>query len=153
MQNAKKIIGAVFAPMMIGAYLGIAVYLLNIQVPSPINRALESLGGVTTPLAFLIIGARFVEVKKSDFTQAGIYCFSALKLLITPAIVYAVMNLLGIDAVIVQTTVLIAAMPLAASLVNFVQIHNGDAAYTSLCIALTHLFSLVSIPLVAVLLL
>ena len=44
-------------PAMIAVYLGIPIFLFQINIPFPIKNAAQMIGNMTTPLAMIIIGA------------------------------------------------------------------------------------------------
>ena len=48
---------AILNPGMIGSILALLLYFFPVQVPAPVTGAIGSIGGLTSPLAMLLIGA------------------------------------------------------------------------------------------------
>ena len=53
--NIKK--KCLTTPAMVAVYLGIIVFLFQINVPFPTKNAAQMIGNMTTPLSMIIIGA------------------------------------------------------------------------------------------------
>ena len=81
-------------PLIIGCIAGFAVNLLGVELPTVLQKPIDSLAAATTPLAFVLLGGTisFAAVKKN---RAAISVVTLLRLLIVPLIAVAAFLLLG----------------------------------------------------------
>ena len=77
------------------------------------------------------------------------YC--AVRLLLIPLVVLGVLTLLHIDTLVTGVTVLLAAMPAASTTAILAEKYNGDAKFASAAVFFSTLLSLVTVPLVLLL--
>ena len=74
---------AILNPGMIGSILALLLYFFPVQVPAPVTGAIGSIGGLTSPLAMLLIGANLAGMPfREMFNDWKIYIFTALKQLL-----------------------------------------------------------------------
>jgi malate permease and related proteins len=134
-------------PPLIGTLIGLALFLLSVHLPVPIAKTVTALGGLTTPLSMLIIGALLAKTKPADvFKDRGLYYLSLVKLVIAPLLVLAVLAVLHTDRTIAYVCTALVAMP-AASLVGvFAQRYNGDTAAAARSAFLTTVLSVITVP-------
>ncbi|MFA6708928.1 MAG: AEC family transporter [Fusobacterium sp.] len=87
-KNASKkklVISILINPLIISCFLGIMFVVLGIKIPNLLLNPLVSMGGVATPLAFIILGAtlRFSSLIKN---LKFIFVASFMKLVILPLV-------------------------------------------------------------------
>lgn len=144
---------ALINPAMLSTALAMLLYVTTITIPSQINNILGILGNATTPLAMIILGMRFATVSARDFIGNGwSYASIAVKLIISPLIMFAIIKIFGIDGILGNSIVILAAMPPAISVLTFAELHNASPKETSNIIMLGSLLSILTIPLVSLLL-
>lgn len=81
-------------PDIVSAVIAIIIYIFSIPINSGINDLLTEEGGITTPLAMIVIGSTLAEINLfSIFNDRMMYVFTALKMLIYPLIIYIVLKL------------------------------------------------------------
>ena len=120
-------------PLIISIMFGIVFSLLNIKVPYLLDKPLESLGSISTPLALIVIGGSF------SFRSAGTKLRPALlaallKTTIVPSVVifFAVLSgLRGGDLIIIFV---MAAAPTAISSYILSVIMDGDSDLAAIII-------------------
>ncbi len=139
----------------IGASIvGFLLFLFSVEIPSPLIDAIDLLGGTTTPLAMIIVGALLATFPARE--MAGdwrIGAISAVRLLIIPAVLWLAVRPLGADPLITGIVVTLAAMPAAANTVIFAEEFGADARLASRIVFVSTVASMVTIPLVTTVLL
>lgn len=136
---------------LLAVILGFILLGLNIQL-GPIKDALNSLGGMTFPLSMLIIGSSLTNVKLSNIIKdKHIYYLSLLKLIIIPITGLFILNQFNIPDILRNISVLLLAMPAGAIGVILAEQYNGDYKFASEGVFITTLCSIVTIPLIIVL--
>ncbi len=147
--NPKKLLNM----PLISAFVSIALYFAKIQLPEVIVNSLDFLGNVTTPVAMLILGITLAEMPlKELFDEWRIYLFTAVKLLIMPAVVIFLIRFLPVPSELVKGTIIIlSAMPVATNATMLAIEYEGDMELTSKGIFFTTLLCMLSIPVVQML--
>jgi predicted permease len=135
-------------PGIASTLLGFLIFLFSIKLPYPIHRTLELVGGVTTPMSMLVVGALMARSPiKAIWNNPKVYLMSAIRLLVIPLIVLGLMRLGGFATMTLGVTVVLLGMPGAANTAIFAERYRGDADLASRCVFLSTLFSVMTIPL------
>ncbi len=137
-----------FNPNMISVYIGIFIFINSIDIPVLGERIINTVGGITTPLAMFIIGARIGKVNIADVFKDGlVYLGTFLRLILFPAIMIVVLKLLELDPVIEGVCLVYSALPPPAITVVIASRFDGDVDFASKIVVVSHIASLVTIPL------
>jgi len=100
----------------------------------------------------IVIGSILSDVRLSEvFEKAGIY-YSALRLLVLPAAIYAVLRLLKLDPLVTGVIVILAAMPAGSTTAMLAQKYDQDPIFASKLVFTSTLLSLVTLPICALIL-
>jgi predicted permease len=140
-------------PIILSVAVGMLLFLLRIQLPRPVFEAAALTGSITSPLSMLIIGALLAEVPLRDiFKGRELYLGSAMRLVVMPLLVYGLLSLLPLPKEVMQICVIITAMPAAVNTAIMAEKYGGDALLASRFISITTIFSILTIPLILILL-
>ena len=137
---------------MIATYISVIIVILNLHTPKAIAMPLSILGNMTVPSSLIVIGAALAEIptrKMVGTPHIFIMCF--LKLLVLPLLVYYAMIMIGIDTRISSINMILIAMPVASFGTMFCMQMGKDETTMSQGTFWTTLLSVVSIPLLAML--
>jgi predicted permease len=140
------------SPAMIATYISVIIVVLNLHTPKAIAMPLSILGNMTVPSSLIVIGAALAEIptrKMVGTPHIFIMCF--LKLLVLPLLVYYVMIFIGVDTRISSINMILIAMPVASFGTMFCMQMGKDETTMSQGTFWTTLLSVVSIPLLAML--
>ncbi|SMG38578.1 hypothetical protein SAMN06295981_2430 [Corynebacterium pollutisoli] len=112
---------AVFSPVVIGSVLGLVVALVGLQIPDPVMRPLEILGGASIPMILISFGAslRNTAPLATPEDRPGTITATALKLVGMPAIAWGIALALGLEGNELYASVILAALPAAQNVYNF----------------------------------
>ena len=129
-------------PTLIAIALGLLASLIRLPIPFMVQKTMTSLGGVTTPLALLIIGAGFQG--KAALARLGpTAAATAIKLLILPAVFLPFAIWLGFtDQKLVALLVMLGSITTPSSYVMAKQMGHGGTLTASVCAATTLLSAL-----------
>ena len=139
-------------PCIIAVELGFLLMLSQWKLPVLLEKSLRSVGGCTTVMSMLTIGAVMADsdIRTVFSWDNGYYCF--VRLILVPALVLAGGMLLRVDALILGISVVLAGMPAGATTTLLAAKYDGDADFASKCTILSTLFSMVTIPIFCILL-
>jgi len=134
--------------------IALPLFFLKVSLPSMVLGALDTIGGLTTPLSLIILGIRLAEIKpKEIFTSGRVYLSAFIKLIVVPAVTLAIMlgveRIFPIGSLTVVSMFMIMGMPTASSVIMFSEMFGGDSHESAKCILFTALLSILTIPLMA----
>lgn len=142
------------SPAVVAVVIGFTLFLFSIQLPSPMQLAVRQIGGLTTPLSMLIVGALLSSINVEDiFTNWRIYAVSVARLVLIPLAVWGGLRLFTSHLLLVGVPTLIAAMPAAANTALLAQEYNANPGLAAQIVFISTLLSALTIPLVVYILL
>ena len=140
------------SPAMIATYISVIIVVLNLHTPKAIAMPLSILGNMTVPSSLIVIGAALAEIPTRKMVGTPhIFMMCFLKLLVLPLLVYYAMIMIGIDTRISSINMILIAMPVASFGTMFCMQMGKDETTMSQGTFWTTLLSVVSIPLLAML--
>ena len=141
-------------PAIIGVMVGLIIFIFSIKVPYTIHKSISIVGGITSPLAMMIVGDKIAQIRfKELFADIDVYYGSFARSIIAPIITFIVLKSFNFDPLIINACVAIEAMPTAISVVILSEKYSGDTIFASKCVLISHLLSLITIPAMIILLL
>lgn len=139
-------------PGIIGLAIGLPLYLLDVPVPALFVEPVELISALNTPLAMIVVGGYIAQVKLRAFvSDLAVYKMAVLRLVVAPLLYLALVWLLRPDETLLMSTVIQAATPVAANCVLFAVQYDSDAELASKSVAVSTALSVVTIPLLTVL--
>jgi predicted permease len=100
-----------------------------------------------------MLGMRFATADiKSLFVNGGIYVSIFIKLILMPLLAYIIMLPFNIDEIIKAVIIITLSMPCASIVLMFSEVYNCDYYSASNSILLSTLLSVLTIPLILLLL-
>lgn len=136
-------------PGMIASVLALILYFSGLHLPAVAQDTLSFLGNVTPPLSMLLLGSVLADYPLSSmFQDARLNLMLVVKLLVLPALAYLLSVLVFTDSVIIGINTLTFAMPCAAMTVMLCKEYKGDAQTASVGVVFSTVLSLITIPIV-----
>ncbi|NMA13455.1 MAG: hypothetical protein GX933_09795 [Chloroflexi bacterium] len=129
------------------------IFLFDIRFPELFERNVISLGDVTTPLAMMSIGFLLGTASLKDiFLQKRLLILTLLKMLVFPTIAVFLLKMTGLPLQVIGTCALMVAMPNGNLPVVLANQYGLDAVLGSEGVIMSTLVSIVTLPLVAMML-
>ncbi len=143
-----KTVGKAFvSPAMIAVYIGAIVFLLQIPVPYFISSPAQMVGGMTTPLAMLIIGAIIAQTKLIEaFKGLVVYYASFLRLVALPILSLGIAMLLRIPTDAMNIVAIVLAMPVGVNVAVFAEKFDLEPLLGSKVVTISTILSVITIP-------
>ena len=149
---------ALLNPGTIPVYIGMFLYFTQLPLPAVITSTMASVSNINTPLAMIITGVFLADVNlKHMFTDLTVYRASLVRLIVSPAamvlliwVTRAAHLFPGADSV-VFAHLLAASSPTAAFTVLMVSKMGLNSEHSGEIIAVSTLFSIITLPLFALL--
>lgn len=137
---------------VIACIITIVVYLLRIPVPQFISATTTNLSNLTAPLSMMVIGASLVTIDlKKLFTDGKLLLFSAVKLLLIPIIGVLIIRQFVDNDMICGVCMVMLATPVGSMTAMMAQQYDGDYEMASKGVALTTILSVITMPVVSLL--
>ena len=121
----KILFGIVTNPLIISSVLGILFVVFQIPIPTPIYDTMEDLSSISTPLAFVILGASFSFGDVGRYVKELVITLSA-KLVVFPALFLVIALLLGFRDAPLAVLLTVFGAPIAVSSFTMAQQMGGD---------------------------
>lgn len=149
---------ALYHPVTIAAAVGLVFFIFSLDsyVPALVTESLTMLKGLVAPLSMVVIGLRLADMSfKGIFKDKQMFIFLLLRHILLPLATVGVVKLLGlilpIEPVVEIAVVIMASAPAATSATMFAENYDCDAAYVSRLVTVSTLISIVTMPLVLLL--
>ncbi len=142
-------------PTVLPVALAMILYALGAKnrMPQLVLGGIHSVGSISTPLCMFILGIRLSTMTmKSFFTSPVPWLASFGKLLVFPLISYGIVLLLPLSDVFRASILLLSATPCASIILNLSEIHHHGQDIAARCALLSTLLSVLTIPLLSLLL-
>ncbi len=137
-------------PIILACVAGLAVNVLELNLPAPVRFSLETLGKIALPLGLLVVGAG-LRVRAALEARALTLASSALKLVAMPAIAFALCLPFALTGPHAVVAVLFAALPSAGSSYVLASQMGGDATLMASILTVQTLISFLVLPLLLLL--
>mgnify|MGYP001202140746 CR=1 FL=1 len=145
-----------FHPCVAAVYIGMAAACLPFALPSFLTRSVTLIGSCTAVFSMLTVGIILGRLdgrkilKKS--CSADMIRFSLLRLILIPAAVIFILKLLEAPEMVINVSALMTAMPAGSTAAVLSQQYGGDREFASETVFVTTFLSILSIPLISLLL-
>lgn len=123
---------------------------VKLPVPEFLVTSVDNLGALPTSLGMLVIGASMTEFPIRElFTDVRLLGFSFIKMLVIPIAGMLIIRLFVHYPVLVGVSMVMLATPVGSLVAMIAQQNGADYTLASKGIALTTLLSIVTMPLVS----
>ena len=141
-------------PLVISLVLGLAVFFTGFSFPEIITSTLGAMSALNAPLAMIILGVYLAQTDlKSMFTDMHLYKISAFRLFVIPALSVLLVKLFMRSYPEVGIALIISASaPIGSNVAVYSQKLGLDYTYAVKLVCLSTIFSIISMPLIIMLL-
>lgn len=142
--SLKAFVNPIFISILLGAVLGF----FKVPLPVFLKTAVSTAGECMSPVAMLLTGCVIGEYSiKKLIGKKRIYLASLLRLIILPLAFVLVLRLLNINNSIICYAICATATPLGLNTVIFPAAYGGDTTTGASMALISHVLSVITIPL------
>ena len=138
-------------PCIVAVLLGMILMITQIPLPKGIEQTIRYAGNANTALSMIVIGNILAEVKASEILDKKACWFCVVRLALIPLLVLFSCKIANVDELVKQLSVVLASMPAAATTAILAAKYDGDAPFAAKIIFLSTLLSMISVPLLCIL--
>lgn len=136
-------------PSMGSSLVAIALLLLGIKIPNVLASAMGTLGGITSPIAMMIVGSIIAEADFGSIVkEARLYPTIIIRQLVVPIALLFALRGLGINESLVVVFTIMFAMPIGALAPSFAEQFGHDSMLAAKGTVLSTAAAFAIIPLV-----
>jgi malate permease and related proteins len=139
-------------PGIIAVFVGFIPFVLSFKFPAVISQTLDMVGGMTTPLSMLLVGAMLADADIKSLFEGEVFYGSFIRLIAIPVATLIILRAIGASGDVLGVTVVLTAMPAGSFTAIFAGKYNANEAFASNCVFVTTLLSIITIPIVIMLL-
>lgn len=151
-RGVSFLLGRILNVGVIACVITIIIYFFQIPVPKVAADTITHLSNLTAPLSMMVIGASLATIDlKKLFMDGRLLLFSAIKLLLIPAVGMLLIRQFVDSEIICGVCLVMLATPVGSMTAMLAQQYDGDYEMASRGVALTTILSVATIPLVSML--
>lgn len=140
------------SPGILAIIIGFGLFITSTTIPEPLNTTMGLMSQATSPLAMIVVGILLSRTNiKECVTDLKLYLIAITRLLLFPLGIFFVLSLLGFKGMEVIIPVIMLGMPTAAYVAIFSADAGNDANLASQIVFISSLLSLVTIPILVML--
>lgn len=149
--STRELLKTFLNPNIIAVFLGLLLFLFSFQLPEFLDRSVNYVGAIMTPLSLICIGFMLSRANFHQIFSQKILVGTALaQLIFDPIVTFLILQLIGAPAIVIQVLVLIQALPTATSLGLFAEKYRSNSAsnvsHASELVAISTALSIVTVP-------
>ena len=136
------------SPGIIIAVLSIVFFFLDIRLPGVLNDTVEMLGGMTSPMAMIVLGASINKINfKTIIKNYRIIIISIMKMVAYPISFAYILRLLGFTGMPAMVAVVLMGMPIATTaVITALEFNKKNLVKASEASVFSTLLLIVTIP-------
>lgn len=134
-------------PCILACLLGILAMCLRISMPALPGSVIQTIGRCNTALSMMVIGMILAEADIRLLFDREVLVYSALRLVLMPALVYLVCRLLTMPSLVTGICVILTGMPAGATTSILASKYHADEIFATKLVVASTLLSMVTIPL------
>lgn len=142
-------------PGILSTLIGFLIFILPYHLPNIILSIFKSVGSTTIPLSMLLMGALIanINLKNSLFLLKNktLWMVTFIRLMVIPLCLFPIL-FFSLPFPLMVTAILVSGMPAAPTIALYAQKFGGDTNYAAIGSAWTSLLSVITIPLLYILL-
>ncbi len=136
-------------PGIASVFIGLILFLTSTKLPFFIQKPIQYLAALNTPLPMIVIGFYVASVKDfSILKEKKMFLASFLRLIFIPLLSLVLFYAVGIRGLLLSSLIISASTPVGATLVMFSIKFNKDAKKAGAFVAFTTLVSVLTMPII-----
>ncbi len=145
----SQLIKTLLNPGIASVFLGLFLFLTSTKLPFFIQKPIQYLAALNTPLPMIVIGFYVASVKDfSILKDKKMFLASFLRLIFIPLLSLVLFYAAGIRGLLLSSLIISASTPVGATLVMFSIKFNKDAKKAGAFVAFTTLVSVLTMPII-----
>jgi predicted permease len=147
-----KTLKQIFFPPFTGFLAGILLVMLDIPLPVFLDNTFKYVGDMTVGLGIMYLGMLLSDVRLKDFTPEKDTVLVIIgRFIISPLSIAALAHFIPVPDMMLKVVIIQAALPVMLNVAVLAAYYSGDAKYASVLVSTSTVMTIVTVPLVALL--
>lgn len=143
----QRIKNVVLNPNIIAVVLGLGRALLGIELPGFLDKALNSMGNIVSPLSMIVVGAILADIDWKTVFDKEVLLVSLVRLVLLPILTGGLLHFLPLEDTAAGVSLILTSMPAGTTTALMAAQYGADAKFGSKCVFVTTILSLITVPL------
>ncbi|MCC8097590.1 MAG: AEC family transporter [Eubacterium sp.] len=136
-------------PVTVACIIALIIFFSPFHIPDMLLSPISSIGSMVFPVSMIIIGCEINEMELSMLIKNKYaYVVSALRLLILPLIMAAVLHLLGFRGILPRTMVVLTALPCGSMNIIFAEAYDCAPKLAAVTVVQSMLLLIPTLPII-----
>ena len=138
---------AMINPPMIGTFIGLLFMATGWQLPALLMQPISQLSACTSPVIMVVVGTFLADLDFRKGWDRDTLEVTLFRLILLPLLAWGTGLLLGLRGPGLTIAVFMTGTPAGSTAMIYAERYGSDTEFATRCVAMTTLFSLVSMPL------
>ena len=133
-------------PSIIAVFLGIARGLLEIPIPSFIDRSIGQLAATVSPIAAIMIGSIIATIDLKSLFERGVLRYIFIRLIAIPVTVLTVSKFIGLEDTLIGVLTIMSSMPAGTTTALLADNYGLDTQLSSKVVFVSTVLAIATVP-------
>ena len=133
-------------PSIIALILGIIRGLLQIPIPSFIDRSIGQLAVTVSPISAIMIGSIIVTIQLDSLFEKGVLRYMFIRLIAIPGTVLVISKFLRLDETIIGVLTIMSSMPAGTTTALLADSYGLDVELSSKVVFVSTVLAIITVP-------
>lgn len=139
-------------PCIVATFIGLFFMLTQLEMPVFAYKTLKSISGCTTTFSIIVIGSILSEFPLSEIKNKLSFYYSFIRLIVMPLIIGIICIFCKLPPLVTAVATVLVGMPAGTTTAILAEKYKGDSKLAVQLVFLSTLLSLLTIPLICVVL-
>ena len=135
-------------PSIIAVFFGLARGLLQINLPSFLDRSIVTMASIVSPFSRIIIGSIIATISVDSLFEKGVLRYTVIRLFLIPLSVLTISKFIGVDETLIGVFTIMSSMPAGTTTALLAADYNLDEAFASKIVFVTTILSVITVPII-----
>lgn len=134
-------------PCIVAVFVGLVSMVPGFRIPGFLSLSISYISRANTATSMIFVGTILAEAKPEHFKDPLVFYYTAIRLGLIPLISFVILKAIHADPLATSVSVVLAAMPMAASTAIMAAKYDRDALFATECVVFSTLVSMITLPL------
>lgn len=135
-------------PSIIAVFFGLIRGLLQIELPSFLDRSIVTMGSIVSPFSRIIIGSIIATISVHSLFDKAVLRYTFIRLIFIPMTVLFVSKTIGLDETLIGVFTIMSSMPAGTTTALLAADYDLDEEYASKIVFVTTVLSIITVPVI-----
>lgn len=135
-------------PSIIAVFFGLARGLLQIELPTFLDRSIVTMASIVSPFSRIIIGSIIATISLDSLFEKGVLRYTLIRLFLIPLTVLSISKMIGLDKTLIGVFTIMSSMPAGTTTALLAADYHLDEAFASKIVFVTTILSVITVPMI-----